>query len=137
MTFNHYGERGSIDLYAWHAASRMIMIIEIKTAIVDVQNLMSAVDRKLRIGGNLARGRGWRPQAVLPVLLVAEGTTARRRILEHADLFSRFSLRGRGALSWMAGPVPEIGLTGILCMTKLPQARSGDRRRAARQRIRL
>ncbi|MGQ0608605.1 MAG: hypothetical protein ACT4OQ_09105 [Chloroflexota bacterium] len=49
LTFNHYGERGSIDLYAWHPASRTLLVIEIKTAIVDVQSLLASVDRKVRI----------------------------------------------------------------------------------------
>lgn len=137
LTFNHYGERGSIDLYAWHAASRTLLVIEIKTAIVDVQSLLAGVDRKVRIGGQLARGRGWRPRAVIPVLLVAEGTTARNRILEHASLFSGFSLRGRAALSWLADPASQMSPSGVLCMTKLPQAHPGDRRRAGRQRVRL
>ncbi|MEO7295889.1 MAG: helix-turn-helix transcriptional regulator [Candidatus Limnocylindria bacterium] len=137
LTFNHYGERGSIDLYAWHAASRTLLVIEIKTAIVDVQSLLAGMDRKTRIGRQLARERGWRPGVVVPVLLVAEGTTARRRILEHASLFSGLSLRGRTALTWLAEPRSRTSPAGVLCMTKLPRARSDDRRRAGRQRVRL
>lgn len=136
-TFNHYGERGSIDLFAWHPATRTLLVIEIKTVIVDIQDLLAGIDRKARIGRSLAAERGWRPAAVVPMLLVAEGSTARRRITEHASLFGNLSLRGRAALAWLRQPqTVSVQPTGVLCMTKLSQARSGDRRRAGRQRIR-
>jgi hypothetical protein len=136
LTFNHYGGRGSIDLFAWHSATRTLVVIEIKTVIVDVRDLLSNVDRKVRIGRSLAVERGWTPRAVLPVLLVAEGSTARRRIAEHAALFGRFSLRGRSGMAWLRQPDLATALSGVLCMAKLSQARPGDRRRAGRQRIR-
>src|SRR5688500_13691404 len=137
LTFNHYGERGSIDLFAWHAATRTLVVIEIKTVIVDIQELLASIDRKARIGRSIALERGWRPARVVPMLLVAEGSTARRRITEHAPLFSRLALRGRAAMAWLREPGRSaLQPTGILCMTKLSQARSGDRRRAGRQRIR-
>lgn len=136
LTFNHFGERGSIDLLAWHAESSNMLVIEIKTVVLDVQDLLAGLDRKVRMGGRLAGERGRKPRAVVPVLLVAEGSTARRRVVEHESLFARFSLRGRAALGWMASPGDAAAPSGILCMTKLPQARSGDRRQAGRQRIR-
>lgn len=137
LTFNHYGERGSIDLFAWHPPTRTLVIIEIKTVIVDIQDLLSGIDRKVRIGRSVAAERGWRPQAVVPVLLVAEGSTARRRIGEHAALFSRFELRGRAGMAWLREPTARPAPTGVLCMTRSSNARSDDRRRAGRQRIRL
>ncbi len=137
VTFNHYGERGSIDLFAWHAETRTLVVIEIKTVIVDIQELLAGVDRKVRIGRSIALERGWRPARVVPMLLVAEGSTARRRITEHAPLFSQLPLRGRTAIAWLREPGRSaLQPTGILCMTKLSQARPGDRRRAGRQRIR-
>lgn len=135
LTFNHFGERGSIDLFAWHAGSRVLLVIEIKTVLVDVQDTLARIDRKARIAAILARHRDWKPAAVVPALLVAEGTTARRRVVDHAALFSKLALRGRAALRWMANP-RAAPPSGILCMTKLPPARSDDRRRAGSQRVR-
>jgi transcriptional regulator with XRE-family HTH domain len=139
LSFNNYGERGSIDLFAWHAATRTLLVVESKTVIVDIQDLLAGIDRKVRIGRSLAAERGWRPVRVVPMLLVAEGSTARRRIGDHAPLFSHLSLRGRAALAWLRQSQTLDGSvqpTGVLCMTKLSQARPGDRRRAGRQRIR-
>ncbi|MEO8510444.1 MAG: hypothetical protein ABI534_04300 [Chloroflexota bacterium] len=137
VTFSRYGERGSIDILVWHAASATLLVIEIKTVIVDVQALLSNLDRKARNAPFIARERGWQPRAVVPALIVLEGTTARRRVAEHAALFARLTVRGHAALSWLraAGVPPVPG--GILLMTKLPAARSGDLRRAGRQRIRM
>ena len=66
LTFNNYGERGSIDLFAWHAATRTLLVIEIKTVIVDIQDLLAGIDRKVRIARSLAPSAaggqpGWCP----------------------------------------------------------------------------
>jgi XRE family transcriptional regulator of biofilm formation len=137
VTFNHFGERGSIDLLAWHDESRALLVAEVKTAIVDVQDLLAGLDRKTRIARRLATERDRRPDRMVPALVVAEGTTARRRIADHAPLFARFDLRGRRALSWLRQPRADLAPTGILCLTKLPPVRPADRRRAGRARIRL
>jgi transcriptional regulator with XRE-family HTH domain len=136
LTFNHFGERGSVDLFAWHATTATLLIIEIKTAVIDAQALLAGIDRKVRIGAGLARERGWKPTTVVPVLLVAESSSARRRIADHAALFGQFALRGRAALTWMANPSVSGAPSGVLCLTKLPDAHPGDRRRAGRRRIR-
>jgi transcriptional regulator with XRE-family HTH domain len=136
VTFNHFGERGSIDLFAWHESTRSLLVIEIKSIIVDVQALLAGLDRKVRIGRAIAGERGMRAVQVLPVLLVAEGSTARRRIHQHAALFGRLSLRGRAAAAWLRNPAAGGATTGILLLTKLPAARPDGARRAGRQRIR-
>lgn len=136
LTFNHFGERGSIDLFAWHPGALVLMVIEIKTVIADVQALLAGVDRKQRLARVIARDRGLHPTAIVPALILAEGSTARRRVTQHASLFERLSLRGRAAMAWMTQPGSGEAPAGVLCVTKLSGARSGDRRRAGRQRIR-
>jgi transcriptional regulator with XRE-family HTH domain len=135
VTFNHFGERGSIDLLAWHPATRTLLMVEIKSVIVDVQATVSAIDRKTRIARVIARERGWPVGAVVPALLVREGSTARRRVASHAAIFARFAVRGRSAPAWLRDPRPPAP-SGLLCFTELSDARSGDARRAGRQRVR-
>lgn len=137
VTFNHFGERGSIDLLGWYEATRVLLVIEVKTVIVDVQDMLAGLDRKQRIAAHLAAERGRQPLRVVPALIVAEGTTARRRITDHAPLFARLELRGRYALLWLRNPRSAPAPTGILCLTRSPSAPSDDRRRAGRARIRL
>jgi hypothetical protein len=135
VTFNHFGERGSIDLLAFHPIGRVLLVIEIKSVLVDVQLTLSTLDRKVRITEALARERGWQPRARIPVLLIREGSTPRRHVASHASLFGRFNLRGRAAMGWLLRPA-DPAPAGILMFTKLSDARSGDLRRAGRQRVR-
>ena len=138
VTFNHYGERGSLDLLAWQPARRLLLVIEVKTVIVDAQELLAGIDRKARIAAVIARERGWRPVAVIPAVFVLDGSTARRRMAEHAPLFGRFNLRGRAARAWIRRPADlEPMRTGVLTFTALSPARSDDLRRAGRRRVRL
>lgn len=135
VTFNHYGERGSIDLLAWHAVRRVLLVGEVKSTLVDVQALLASIDLKCRVPRVVAAERGWAPAMdPMPALLVAEGTTARRRTAEHAALFARFSLRGPAARRWLRAPATAA--SGLLSFAKLPPARLGDRRRGGRRRIR-
>lgn len=135
-TFSVYGERGSIDLLAWHAPARVVLVVELKTVIVDAGDLRATLDRKARLAPILARERGWQPGVVVPALIALEGTTVRRRLAEHAALFARLNVRGRDATRWLRAPVHRTP-KGVLLLTKLPPARSGDRRRAGRVRVRV
>lgn len=38
-TYSRFGERGSIDVLAFHAATRTLLVVEIKTVIADAQGL--------------------------------------------------------------------------------------------------
>jgi hypothetical protein len=112
-------------------------MIEIKSVIVDVGSLAGGIDRKVRIARAMARDRGWDVTAVVPALLILEGSTARRRVAAYAAMFGRLELRGQAALRWLRqpparGPHPR----GALCFTTLSGDGSGDRRRAGRQRVR-
>lgn len=40
VTFSVYGDRGSIDILAWHAASRTLLVVEIKTELGSVDGLL-------------------------------------------------------------------------------------------------
>jgi transcriptional regulator with XRE-family HTH domain len=111
-TFSIDAERGSIDILGWHAAERAVLVGEVKSVVPDAQATISALDRKTRLAARIARERGWEPVTVGRVLLVGEGTTARRRIARHAAMFeTAFPHRGREMLRWLRRPVgPVSGL---------------------------
>ena len=50
MSFSIFGERGVIDVAAWNAEHRALLVIELKTDIVDVNELVGTFDRKVRLG---------------------------------------------------------------------------------------
>lgn len=135
VTFSRYGERGSYDILAFHPASGTVLVVEIKTMVADLQALLRPLDVKARLALDVARARGWQPTGVVVCLVVADGSTARRRVEEHAPLFARFSLRGGAARRWLRDPSPRS--PGILLFRKLPDSPGGSARRAGRQRVRV
>jgi transcriptional regulator with XRE-family HTH domain len=133
VSFNRYGERGRIDLLALHPA-KTVLVVELKTMIVDGQELIGGLDAKARIAPFVAHEIGWAPRLVVPAIIVADSTTARRHVKALAPLLSRYSLRGPGALAWLRAPAAPT--TGLLMLTKLPNTAGADARRAGRRRIR-
>lgn len=59
VSFAIYAERGVIDLLAWHAPTETLLVIEVKTEIVDLQDVLGVLDRKTRLASRFARERGW------------------------------------------------------------------------------
>lgn len=105
VSFNIDGERGVVDLVAWHAATRTVLLIELKTDIIDVGETIGTFDRKRRLAGKIALSLGWRAEHAACALVVREGRTNRRRVEQHG-LTLRSSLpddigRFRG---WLRAP---------------------------------
>jgi transcriptional regulator with XRE-family HTH domain len=87
-SFNHFGERGSIDIVAWHDATRTLLIIEVKSRLDDVQELLHTFGRKARIAPDLlAKERGWVPSNIATMLVVGDGNASREVVRRHATTF--------------------------------------------------
>jgi transcriptional regulator with XRE-family HTH domain len=112
VSFSIYGERGVIDLLVWNAATGHLLVIELKTAFVDVNELLGTFDRKLRLARIVARERGLEPVAVSAWLIVSDTTTNRRHARQHGCLLNaRFQLDGRSLLAYLRRPSsPTSGL---------------------------
>ncbi len=134
VSFSRYGDRGRIDLLAYHPGERVLLVVEIKTVIVDAQALLGSVDIKVRVAPFAAAELGWRPRLTVPALIVREGSTARRHIEALAPLFTRYSLRGQATGAWLRNPVNSP--TGLLTFTNLSSTDWVDARRAGRRRVR-
>lgn len=134
VSFNHYGDRGSVDVLAMHPATRTLAVLEVKSAIAKVDETLSRLDVKARLGSMLGQSVGWeRPARVIPALVIADSRANRRVVAEHDPLFGRFAVRGRQARAWLrrpSGPTPS----GLLWFTKLPDSRGGSVMRSARVR---
>ncbi len=120
VSFNRYGERGRIDLLAWHPATGILLVVEVKTALVDVQELLGTLDMKARLARHVAGQLGWDVRTVVPAIVFAEDRTIRRRLHQLDTLFDRFAVRGRQAVSWLRRPssVPS----GILWFASVPDS---------------
>ncbi|HET6380004.1 MAG TPA: helix-turn-helix domain-containing protein [candidate division Zixibacteria bacterium] len=124
-SFSVYGERGSVDVLAWHPVRRVLLVVEVKSRIMDVQHLLMGMDRKRRLAARIAAGRGWQPDLVCLWLAVADGRTNRRRLGEHRATFAAvFGADGRGLRGWLRDPVERVSFVSFL-----PEVGPGNRRR--------
>jgi transcriptional regulator with XRE-family HTH domain len=109
VSFAVFGERGVIDILAWHSASRTLLVIELKTEIVDVNDLMGRVDVKQRHALEIARDRGWNARQVAAWVVVGDSATNRRRVAAHrTTLRAAFPADQRIVQSWLAAPAGTI-----------------------------
>jgi transcriptional regulator with XRE-family HTH domain len=109
VTFAIFGERGVIDVLAWHAASRSLLIIELKTLLVDPQDLLTTTDRRRRLARRIASEGGWTPATVSAWVIVADTQTNRRRMQANRTLLrSALPADGHAMRSWLKNPAGAI-----------------------------
>ena len=93
VTFQVFGERGSIDVLAVHQRRGSALVVEVKSVVPDVQAMLAALDRKVRLAPRILRDRGLQVGSdVAPVsriLVLPADRTSRRRIDRHATTFAR------------------------------------------------
>ena len=108
------GERGSVDIVAWHPTSGALLVVEVKTRIVDVGALLGGIDRKTRLAAELLPlERGWTVTRVGRMLVLPDGATHRAAVARHATTFERaFGARTRAMGRWLREPSAPI--SGIL-----------------------
>ncbi|HEY3546235.1 MAG TPA: helix-turn-helix transcriptional regulator [Propionicimonas sp.] len=113
VTFSEFGERGAIDVLAWHAPTRTLLVIELKTELVDVQEMLGTLDRKRRLARRVAGARGWDPAAIGVWVILSEHRTNRRRVDEHRTVLrSALPADGRTMNAWLLAPRgPVAGLS--------------------------
>ncbi len=128
VSFNVYGERGSIDILAFHPATGCLLVIEIKSVVPDMQSMLAALDRKGRLAGDIASERGWRVASVSRLLVLPNDRTARRRVEVHAATFRTvLPARTVEVRRWLARPAGSI--CGVMFVSDVCQA-------VTRQRVR-
>jgi hypothetical protein len=140
LTFNHYGERGSVDIVAWHEATGTLLLIEVKTRITDVQALHSTFARKVRIVPDLvAQEHGWRPSSIARMLVVADTHGAREVVRRHATTFDAvWPARTRACQQRIDAPTTEsTGWGGIWFVDPASMGRSAAQVAGAPRRVRV
>jgi transcriptional regulator with XRE-family HTH domain len=114
VSYAIYGERGVIDIVAWHPGRRAILVIELKTDVVDVNQLIGKVGEKARLIRRIVRDRGWDPLTVSTWVIVASGRTNRARLAAHqAVLRAAFPADGRGMRRWLADPAGSVAALSL------------------------
>jgi transcriptional regulator with XRE-family HTH domain len=141
VTYSVYGERGSIDLLAWHPATRTLLVIEVKTELTSVEATLRKHDEKVRLAARIAHERfGWRAASTARLLVLPNLSTARRRVERHeAVLATAYPVRGDGLRTWLRQPARGDGaarpVSGLLFVSLAHPVR-GRTRAIARKRVR-
>jgi transcriptional regulator with XRE-family HTH domain len=117
-SFNVRGERGSVDVLGWLPDLRVLLIIEVKTQIVDVQEMLSAFDRKRRVvPAAVSTELGWRPNLMGRMLVLPEETRVPEAVARHAGsslrLFPRGMLRSNAGFESPRRQSPASGSCAI------------------------
>lgn len=79
QTFAIGGERGSVDVLAWHPETQVMVVVEVKSVLADVQDTLARLDRKVRLATRIAPAN-WHGGSVSSLLVVADTRTNRRRV---------------------------------------------------------
>lgn len=114
VSFSVYGERGSIDVLAWHPAARALLVVEVKTELTSVEETLRKLDAKVRLAGRSAADRfSGRARMIGRLLVLPDVTTARRRVARAASVLDvALPMRGSAVTEWLRRPAG--GVAGLL-----------------------
>jgi len=123
-----------VDIAAWRADLRVLLLVELKTELVDPNNLLAVTDRRRRLAASIVAPFGWQPLVVGQWVVVAESRTNHRRLAEHRSaLRAAFPGDGRSVAGWLARPA---GPQSSLWFLPDSNPASVRRRRAPQLRVR-
>jgi transcriptional regulator with XRE-family HTH domain len=135
VTFAIYGERGTIDILAFHPPTGTLAVIELKTELVDVQHLIASVDRYRRLAPRIAKERGWIARSVGCWVVLRDTATNRRRVSAHADVLRvAFPDDGRTMRRWLRAPDGQVA--GLSFIGDGPRRSSGSASSSGIRRVR-
>jgi transcriptional regulator with XRE-family HTH domain len=126
VSFSFYGDRGVVDIVAWNERVQALLLVELKTEIVDVGEVLGTLDRRHRLGAQIGAQLSWRPAVIGSALLIGDSRVNRNRVRAHAATF-RAGLPddGRRLRGWLREPVSELR-----ALTFVSNARHGGVRSA-------
>jgi len=136
LSFSVFGERGSMDIVAWHAPSRTLVVVEVKTELASIEETIRTLDVKVRLAPQVVAERfGWEPALRAHLLVLPERSTQRRQVGRHAAVLDRvFPLRGQPMRAWIAAPDRSVG--GLLFLSPTGDGRTKSSV-VSRKRVRL
>jgi transcriptional regulator with XRE-family HTH domain len=135
VTYSIWGERGAIDLLAFHEPTRTLLVVEVKTELASIEETLRRHDAKARLADQIAREQlAWKSRAVARLLVLPDGSTTRRRVERHDGVLTRsYPLRGAEVRQWLRSP--SASMSGLIFLSTPRDVRS-RRSPLARKRIR-
>ena len=134
VSFSIWGERGSIDVLAFHPVFGSLLVIEVKSVVADTQATLHGLDRKARLARDIVKDQAWRIRHVSRLLVIGASATSRRRVARLGATYDvALPARGTTVRRWLARPAEP--LAGLLFLAN-DSDRGATRRSAARERVR-
>jgi transcriptional regulator with XRE-family HTH domain len=135
VSYSHYGERGSIDIVAWHQQTATLLVVEVKTELISVEATLRKLDEKVRLApivrASEASGQGGPPRppsAIGRLLVLPDTTTSRRHLARHEGVLGMaLPLRGMDVRAWIRRPVGAA--SGVMLVPEGPGIREGNAKR--------
>ncbi|MEO8438084.1 MAG: helix-turn-helix domain-containing protein [Chloroflexota bacterium] len=137
VSFSIWGERGMMDLLAWHPGRRALLVIELKTELVDVGETLGTMDRKQRLAATVAAGRGWEAATVSGWIILAAGRTNERRLAAfRSTLRAAYPADARQMRAWLKDPRGSIAALSMWHGASPRSSRTGSAALSPPQRVR-
>lgn len=140
ISYSHFGERGSMDIVAWHAATETMLVVEVKTELHSIEGTLRKLDEKVRLapivlpgssavlGATRPESQPRRLKAIGRLLVLPATTTSRRRLAQHARVLDvGLPMRGTDIRAWIRRPVGASA--GVVLIPEGPHMRPGDAKR--------
>ena len=127
FSFNHYGDRGSVDILAWHPVFQTLLVIEVKTSIRNVGELFRRLDIKLRVvPRQAAEANGWKVRHVAAILVVPGSSAMWRAVRVHeASFAAALPARTAELKRWLRRP--DRPIKGVLFVRDTVRGGTGRR----------
>jgi len=125
FSFNEYGERGSIDLFACHVETRAVAVCEIKSTFGSLEEANRVLDVKVRLSPKFALNAfGFRPRYVGRLLVVPDNSTTRGIVRRHQTTMDLvYPERSRAVHAWLRRPNRSI--SAIWFLSNLGDSQAG------------
>lgn len=133
VTYSIFGERGAIDILAWHAATRTVLIIELKTLLVEAAELTRKMDERQRLASRIAADRGWDPVTVATWVIFTDTRSNRRDVDANKIVLRKLAaIDGRAMRSWLRSPNRPVA-----ALSFWPEPKAVIQRRVRRSRAEI
>jgi transcriptional regulator with XRE-family HTH domain len=110
QSFNHFGDRGSVDVLGWRPDLRALLIVEIKSEITSLEETLRRIDVKARTYPKIAwKERGWAPLMVGVAIVLPDATAHRDLLRRHSALISAsLPARTLAVRRWVTEPAGDL-----------------------------
>lgn len=107
---SHFGERGGVDVVGWNERHATLLVVEAKSRIVDLQDLLATLDRKARLAPQLLeQERGWRARQTGRIVIVPRTAATRNVVARHARVLdAALPARNVALRAWFDAPGSAI-----------------------------